>query len=133
MKKAILAGLMILVAVVFFGSLAGGQEDMKTIDNSVFEQPRRPAAVFLHDEHNENAGIEDCSRCHHLFDENGNKLEDESSEDQSCSECHAMSDKEGRPSLRKAFHLNCKGCHLELKKGPVTCGSCHRWDSQSIR
>jgi hypothetical protein len=25
----------------------------------------------------------------------------------------------------KAFHLNCKGCHQERKKGPVMCGECH--------
>jgi hypothetical protein len=25
----------------------------------------------------------------------------------------------------KAYHLNCKGCHQEQKKGPVMCGECH--------
>ena len=46
-----------------------------------------PAAVFRHDEHNEMALIEECIECHHIY-ENGDKSEDESSEDQSCSECH---------------------------------------------
>jgi hypothetical protein len=27
--------------------------------------------------------------------------------------------------LRKAFHRNCKGCHLEQEKGPILCGECH--------
>jgi hypothetical protein len=27
--------------------------------------------------------------------------------------------------LRKAFHLNCKGCHQTKKQGPVMCGECH--------
>jgi hypothetical protein len=27
--------------------------------------------------------------------------------------------------LRRALHLNCKGCHLENKKGPIMCGQCH--------
>ncbi len=129
MKKAALAGTIVLAALALLCSLAGGQEDMVSVDNSVFASPRRPPAVFRHEEHNENAGLDDCSRCHHLYDEKGNKLEDESSEDQSCSECHGTSDENGRPSLRKAFHLNCKGCHLELKQGPVTCGSCHRWNT----
>jgi hypothetical protein len=31
--------------------------------------------------------IEDCNECHHVY-EDGEKLEDESSEDSSCSECH---------------------------------------------
>ena len=129
MKKAALAGIIVLAALALVCSLAGGQEDMVSVDNSSFSASRRPPATFYHDEHNEDAGLEDCSRCHHLFDEDGNKLEDESSEDQSCAECHGMADEKGRPSLRKAFHLNCKGCHLELRQGPATCGGCHRWNS----
>jgi hypothetical protein len=27
--------------------------------------------------------------------------------------------------LRRAFHLNCKGCHQIKKQGPVMCGECH--------
>jgi hypothetical protein len=25
----------------------------------------------------------------------------------------------------KAFHMNCKGCHIDRKEGPITCGECH--------
>jgi hypothetical protein len=56
--------------------------------------------------------IEDCNECHHVY-EDGEKLEDESSEDSSCSECH-----EEKGS-------GCKGCHHENKKGPIMCGQCH--------
>ncbi|MBW2408172.1 MAG: cytochrome c3 family protein, partial [Deltaproteobacteria bacterium] len=100
------------------------QEDMEIIDAVGFALKHRPPVVFQHDEHNELAQIEDCSECHHVY-EDGKKLEDESSEDQSCSECHAENASGRQPGLRKAFHLNCKGCHLENNKGPIMCGQCH--------
>jgi hypothetical protein len=97
---------------------------MEIIDAVGFALKHRPPVVFQHDEHNELAQIEDCSECHHVY-EDGKKLEDESSEDQSCSECHAENASGRQPGLRKAFHLNCKGCHLENNKGPIMCGQCH--------
>ena len=101
--------LMTSVLVCIFLIPAFSQEDMEVVDN---------------DEHNEIAQIEDCSECHHVY-ENGEKLEDESSEDQSCAECHDEKRIGNTPGLKKAFHTNCKGCHLEQKKGPIMCGSCH--------
>jgi hypothetical protein len=121
-------------AVILFGALllsaallvtAYSQEDMIAVDNTVFPQPKRPPAVFEHDDHNDAAGIEDCQQCHHIY-EDGVLLEDESSEDQMCSECHDLEPAGAMPGLMKAFHLNCKGCHQEMKKGPVMCGECHR-------
>ena len=101
------------------------QEDMEKIDNSVFPNPARPQAIFPHDRHNEAAGIEECSVCHHVY-ENGQKVEDESSEDQRCSDCHTIAEKGRTPSLMKAFHVNCKQCHYTRKAGPVMCGECHQ-------
>ena len=86
MKKVIF----FLMAPLFVGILlipAFSQEDMEVIDNEGFTKKQRPPAVFRHDEHNEKAEIEDCSECHHIY-EDGKKLEDESSEDQSCADCH---------------------------------------------
>jgi hypothetical protein len=123
MKK----GILLLIATLFGGILfisAFAQEDMEVVDDVGFSNKRRPPAVFRHDEHNENAGIEDCNECHHVY-EDGQKLEDESSEDQSCSDCHDERSVDNKPGLRRAFHLNCKGCHLERKQGPVMCGTCH--------
>ena len=107
-------------------TLAGvfAQEDMRVIDNSVFENPKRPPAVFKHDDHNELAGIEDCNQCHHIY-EDGKLLEDESSEDQRCADCHKMQDSGRVPGLMLAFHTNCKSCHREQRKGPLMCGQCH--------
>lgn len=115
-------------AVVACGTLfmanAWSQEDMRTVSPDAFIDPQRPAAVFLHDAHNEKAGIENCNQCHHVY-EDGKLVEDESSEDRRCADCHGLEDAGRQPGLRRAFHFNCKGCHQEKKKGPVMCGECH--------
>jgi hypothetical protein len=121
----------ILFVTIFLGialavAAAYGQEDMQVVDNAEFANPQRSPAVFEHDTHNETAGIDDCSQCHHLHDENGHKLQGESSEDQLCSECHGQTDEGAKPNLRKAYHLNCKGCHLQRAKGPILCAQCHK-------
>ena len=103
---------------------AYGQEDMKVVDNTVFDNPQRVPALFRHDEHNDAANIEDCSECHHVY-EDGKKIEDESSEDQRCSDCHGEEPSGNTPALMKAFHKNCKGCHSAQNRGPILCGECH--------
>ena len=125
MKKSVLCGLVLVIVFMFVYISANSQEDMERVDNSVFKNPERVSALFSHDEHNENADIEDCSECHHLY-EDGKKIEDESSEDQYCSDCHGLKASGSKPALMKAFHMNCKGCHIEQKQGPVTCGECHK-------
>ena len=100
------------------------QEDMTHVENDVNLNPQRVSSVFNHEEHNEVAGIDECSECHHVYEE-GIKLEDESSEDQRCSECHELRAAGNTPGLTRAYHTNCKGCHLQQKKGPIMCGECH--------
>ncbi len=119
---------LLLLMLVLAAALVGAQEDMRVVSNEDFVSPQRPSAVFNHDEHNDNAEIEDCRVCHHLY-EDGKLVEGESSEDQSCSECHELRASDGQPSLMNAFHLRCQGCHLARKAGPVMCGECHRWKS----
>ena len=92
------------------------QEEMRVVDNAVFDRPARVPAVFEHDIHNETADLDDCTVCHHLY-EDGKLVEDESSEDQACAECHAINGSGSNPSLRRAYHLNCKGCHLKTGAG----------------
>ena len=125
MKKSADFLFALLVSSLLVLVSAFSQEDMVVIDESVFAKPQRPPAVFKHDEHNELAGIETCDECHHVYDDDGKLVEDESSEDQSCSECHDLQTSDGKPVLMKAFHANCKGCHLKEKKGPIMCGQCH--------
>jgi hypothetical protein len=125
MKKCFLILLLsVIVSLLYFGS-ADCQEDMRFVNADTFENPRRPSTVFNHDEHNELAKIEACNACHHVYDEEGNLLEEESSEDQSCAECHELKASGRKLALMKAFHTNCKGCHQDKDKGPVMCGQCH--------
>jgi hypothetical protein len=126
MKRKACVGLVVLLGLILCGVKAFSQEDMVAVDNRIFDNPQRSASIFEHEAHNEAAGIEDCATCHHVYDDEGVLVEDESSEDSSCSECHAASDDGRMPNLRKAFHLNCKGCHLENEAGPVLCGECHQ-------
>jgi cytochrome c553 len=124
MKKSLFV---LTLSVLMFGALMTihAQEDMVEINNKVFYNPQRPAAIFKHDVHNEAAGTEDCALCHHVYDDKGKLVEGESSEDSMCSDCHGLKASGNKPGLMEAFHLNCKGCHLEMKKGPILCGECH--------
>ena len=124
MKKAAVFIFAIVVVSAFLFVSAYSQEDMTSVDSSVFKNPQRTHSIFRHDEHNEKAGIEECNKCHHVY-ENGKLVEDESSEDQRCSDCHELKASGNKPALMKAYHANCKGCHLEQKKGPIMCGECH--------
>ena len=95
------------------------------IDEETFTANSRPFVCFIHDEHNEAAGIEDCALCHHLY-EDGKLVEDESSEELSCSECHKAKDDPRQLELTATYHKRCRGCHMKKKQGPVTCGECHK-------
>lgn len=125
MGKSIIYIFTSAIVSMFILASAYSQEDMTVMDNSAFDNPQRVSSLFKHDEHNEAAGVEDCSECHHVY-EDGKKVEDESSEDSSCSDCHGNEASGNTPALMKAFHANCKGCHLELRKGPIMCGECHK-------
>ncbi len=124
MKKSAVFILTLISFSVFIFVSAYSQDEMEFVDNSVFENPERVSSVFLHDEHNEKAELEECNECHHIY-EDEKLVEDESSEDERCSECHEMEASGNMPALMKAYHTNCKGCHLEKNKGPIMCGECH--------
>lgn len=120
----IIFGLIVLTLFAYMNVSA--QNEIIRLDNSAFENPQRPGAVFDHDIHNEMAGLEDdCSVCHHVYD-GKTLIEGESSEDYACSDCHELkSTPENSVPLRKAFHNRCKDCHFTSEKGPVLCGECH--------
>ncbi|CAB1074592.1 hypothetical protein D1AOALGA4SA_2411 [Olavius algarvensis Delta 1 endosymbiont] len=124
MKKHLLLFLVLPAILIFLILPALSQEDMMVIKDEGFQSRQRPPAVFRHDDHNEAAEIEECTECHHVY-EDGVKLEDESSEDQLCSDCHNKDAAGNLPHLANAFHLNCKGCHQKSDKGPIMCGECH--------
>lgn len=114
-----------LAAAILLGIFSAySQEDITTVEDGAFETRMRPPVPFVHDQHNENAEIESCNVCHHLY-ENGKRLEDDSSEGMECSECHLSENEKYPISLVKAYHLMCKGCHQQRKAGPVMCAECH--------
>ena len=125
MQKKYVLILTLIGIIVLAGLTAYAQEDIEFVEDSGFAANTRPLPAFMHDEHNEKAGIEDCIECHHVYDKAGNRLEDESSEDQECSECHGAEGDEYPMELVRRYHMNCKGCHQAEKAGPVTCGTCH--------
>jgi hypothetical protein len=126
MKKAATCFVLTLAVSVFLFPAVRAQDEMTAVYTTGFVNPQRTPSVFLHDAHNENAGIEECNVCHHVYGEDGKRVEDESSEDRLCSDCHEVRATGRQPGLMKAFHTNCKGCHQERMKGPIMCGECHR-------
>jgi hypothetical protein len=124
MKIVTRIALSLMVGILFSLTTAWSQDEMTVVDNSVFDNPQRTPSMFVHDTHNETAGIEECSVCHHVY-EDGQLVADESSEDQRCSDCHDLESSDDQPALMNAFHANCKGCHEEEGKGPILCGECH--------
>ena len=124
MKNRILILAIFMIAPLVAPAALHCQEEMRFVDNSIFNAPARPPARFEHDAHNEKAGLEDCNICHHVI-EDGEIIEDESSEDQGCSDCHMPEPGARIQPLMKKFHKACKGCHMERKAGPIMCGQCH--------
>jgi hypothetical protein len=122
----ILAGL--TTCILLATGLGLTQDHITRVRDSAFAERdrRRPAVPFQHDSHNAAAGIDDCSRCHHVY-EDGERLDGYSSEDKECSDCHlpAARKADTKPLVR-AYHLLCKDCHLEVRRGPVQCAECHR-------
>ncbi|MFP4392187.1 MAG: acidic tetraheme cytochrome c3 TmcA [Desulfohalobiaceae bacterium] len=112
--------LLLLWTVVGFS-----QSDMQKVDSSAFEKNQRPAAVFVHDEHNEQAEIHDCSVCHHVY-EDGELVEGAMSVGEDCADCHSLEgDQENPIGLMDAYHQQCINCHEQEKQGPLACGECH--------
>jgi len=113
-----------IAAVLVCTQFAFSQEDMKTLSPDAFGKLTRPAATFIHDQHNEKAGIEDCGACHH-GGEGGVKDPGQTTEGTPCADCHAVKAPKGTTSLNKAYHKQCIGCHQDNGKGPLACGQCH--------
>jgi len=44
-----------------------------------------------------------------------------------CTKCHASADGGKIEGFGKDWaHKSCKGCHVEMKKGPTMCKECHK-------
>jgi hypothetical protein len=123
-RRTITPLLLALVVAVFLAAPAMSQQDMTTVPAEGFKTKTRPPARFAHDAHNEKAGLSDCTTCHH-GEKDGKKDTAADTAGTACSDCHTTPAKPGRTSLMRAYHKQCLGCHMEQKKGPVSCGDCH--------
>lgn len=90
----------------------------------------------LHYRHIE-AENDQCSTCHHVFDEAKQQLVYQKGAEDSCKTCHKDQPVDKTPSYQMAAHQSCIGCHQEvLSEGSeaartiasVQCASCHDGD-----
>ena len=116
--------ILILTVIAFSPTPVFSQDDVTAVQDSAFKERMRPRVAFYHEDHNEKAQIEDCGICHHVY-EDGERLEDETSEDMECSHCHLKPKEKAVFTLVKIYHQQCRGCHIEQKKGPIMCSQCH--------
>ena len=124
-KISSLLGVFVLSGLVFLAISSWAQFNVTTVEDSAFSEKRqKPVVSFYHDEHNEAAGIYDCTTCHHLW-EDGEKLPYDDSIGMECSDCHLSDPKQTEMDLISAYHQQCRTCHLEEKAGPILCGECH--------
>ncbi|WP_243545332.1 acidic tetraheme cytochrome c3 TmcA [Pseudodesulfovibrio tunisiensis] len=121
-RKTIISMLAVALVCIFFLP-AFSQEDIKQLADPAFEQPQRPAVPFMHDEHNEKAGLDGCLPCHHEGKENGELVE---GDPVPCAECHSVEGDGDVLPLMLAYHKQCGDCHAAEKKGPLACGECHQ-------
>ncbi len=117
----------LLIVFVFLCMVlpAFSQDDIIVIHNEEFGTHKRPYVEFPHTDHED---LIECSRCHHDFDKFGTNT---GGDGESCSECHSRTEDENPIPLMKAYHRQCKGCHIKISKNfgkenkPQMCGQCH--------
>ena len=112
--------LLVVLVLAAFVPLAHSQDDTIVLNHKEIGKHQRPLVEFNHKLHAENKL--DCTRCHHDFDA---FLNNRGGEGQTCDSCHKKQADDDQPSLKDAFHFQCKTCHETMKTGPVTCGECH--------
>jgi hypothetical protein len=120
----------VLGAIFCYASISHAQPEKILIDNTnSFQGKQRTAVGFKHGLHMESI---ECLSCHHRYENGKNtldesELEDEDAKNVKCVSCH---NQKSKTNLKKAFHHQCMGCHMNLRKqgritGPELCGQCH--------
>ena len=85
------------------------------INNPGYPKDTKGAVTFPHRDHSQKYNFKySCHTCHHVFQDGKNIWTDQDPV-QGCAECHRYDTEEGqaRPLL-KAYHGNCRECHLAL-------------------
>jgi len=95
---------------------------------------------FIHESSSEIKGMtasdkDNCSRCHHKYNEKTKEIFYIKGEEESCAYCHKNTRQEDIRPIREASHDACVKCHQTLKgkniaAGPVTCDGCHDIEKQ---
>ncbi len=147
MRRLAVAGVGGLVVLLLMAGPAGA-----FLDQVELPRARRGVVTFPHRKHADDYGIP-CARCHH----NMSVIRAEQptcrgchmnpAHQGLCHDCHVSNrDKdfaeryarlkeklgvERLPTLFKAFHGSCRGCHAQVnraegKKAPYECGGCHK-------
>lgn len=113
------------LVLLLFPCLAatGWSADCERFSDPTFKSPSRPPACFNHENH---ADFYECATCHHVYDQDGNLVEGESSDDMYCSDCHYDSNDPKQMDLMTKYHKRCKECHIQEQSGPITCAGCHK-------
>ncbi len=114
-------------AALFIFSLQVFAQGNKKSPLAIFSNQERPAPRFDHSLHKDTI---DCDKCHHIMDEDTNKIVYSKGEEAACTDCHSSKQNGNVFSIREASHASCTKCHRKLKKdnkhaGPTTCGECH--------
>lgn len=78
---------------------------------------------------------DNCSRCHHKYNEKTKEIFYVKGEEESCSYCHKDNRQENIRPIREASHDSCVKCHQtlkakDIKAGPVSCEGCHDAEKQ---
>jgi hypothetical protein len=129
--KSSLTFLMTLTTLLFcLASISLAEPDDIFLDHQgAFHGKQRPGVHFKHALHIE--GLE-CLDCHHRYEKGKNVLDEgeleENAPNVKCISCHKDSDS---ISPKNAFHRQCMGCHMSIRKqgrhsGPELCGECHK-------
>ncbi len=122
-KKTLIFTILILC---LFVSFVYSQTNLTKLYDPAFKTHQRPPVYFPHDKHNQKASLYDCSICHHLY-KDGKLLKGAMSIGMKCYDCHKLKKTpKNRYPLMEAYHRMCIDCHKAKKKGPITCGECHK-------
>ena len=125
LRSALLCITFCMLVLALSAGAALSQANMTHVQEEAFPRDQRPPAVFEHDAHNSQAGVYDCSVCHHVY-EDGEKVQGAMSVNKECSDCHGVeSTQDNSMPLMKAYHEQCISCHQEEDAGPLACGECH--------
>lgn len=128
--RILLAGLLAVVGLGLTLAYAQEAEIRLNADPEIARQ--RSAVDFSHDLH---MGLYECLDCHHKYENGVNVLDEDALVDESpevaCGACH---DDAASIDRQRAYHRQCMGCHIEVRKageasGPEMCGACHLPDA----